>query len=54
VPAIVILFCACLVFNTFFTRPDEAAVGIVLMLTGVPMYWWFKKKNVQSETTSAD
>ena len=45
VPAIVVLFCACLVFNTIFSRPREAAIGMVLMLTGVPMYWWFKKKN---------
>jgi len=54
VPAIVILFCACLVFNTVFSRPREAAIGVVLMLTGVPMYWWFKKKNVQSETAASD
>lgn len=47
VPAIVILFCAALVFNTIFSRPREAAIGMVLMLTGVPMYWWFKKRNVQ-------
>ena len=45
VPAIVILFCVCLVFNTFYSRPREAAIGVALMLTGVPMYWWFKKKN---------
>jgi APA family basic amino acid/polyamine antiporter len=44
VPAIVILFCAVLVINTFFSRPREAALGIVLMLTGVPMYWWFKRR----------
>jgi len=48
VPALVILFCAALVVNTVFSRPREAAIGIVLMLTGVPMYWWFKKKYVQS------
>jgi basic amino acid/polyamine antiporter, APA family len=53
VPAIVIIFCGCLVFNSFIKRPDEAAVGIVLMLTGVPMYWWFKKKNIQSETAAS-
>ena len=53
VPAIVILFCACLVFNTIFSRPREAAIGMVLMLTGVPMYWWFKKKNVQSELSKS-
>jgi APA family basic amino acid/polyamine antiporter len=47
VPAIVILFCACLVFNTVFSRPREAAIGMILMLTGVPMYYLFKKKNTQ-------
>ena len=53
VPAIVILFCVCLVFNTFYSRPREAAIGVALMLTGVPMYWWFKKKNnVQNEIVS--
>ena len=45
VPAIVVLFCLCLVFNTIFSRPREAAIGVVLMLTGVPMYYWFKKQN---------
>ena len=50
VPAIVIIFCACLVYNTIYSRPREAAIGVVLMLTGVPMYWWFKKKStVQNE-----
>jgi APA family basic amino acid/polyamine antiporter len=49
VPAIVILFCAGLVFNTFFSNPREAAIGIVLMLTGVPMYWWFNRKNKSAE-----
>jgi APA family basic amino acid/polyamine antiporter len=47
VPAIVILFCACLVFNTVLSRPREAAIGMILMLTGVPMYYLFKKKNTQ-------
>ena len=45
VPAIFILFCTGLLFNTFFTRPREAAIGLVLMLTGVPMYFWFKRSN---------
>lgn len=45
VPAIVILFCVVLIFNTIFSRPREAAIGVVLMLTGVPMYWWFNKNN---------
>jgi APA family basic amino acid/polyamine antiporter len=49
VPAIVILFCAALFINTIFARPREAAIGVVLMLTGVPMYFWFKKNNTQQE-----
>jgi APA family basic amino acid/polyamine antiporter len=48
VPAIVILFCVCLLFNTIFSRPREAAIGAILMLTGVPMYWWFNKRNNSS------
>ena len=45
VPAMVVLFCAVLVINTIFSRPREAAIGVVLMLTGVPLYIWFKKTN---------
>jgi APA family basic amino acid/polyamine antiporter len=47
VPAIVVIFCVILIINTIFSRPREAAIGAALMLTGVPMYWWFtRKKNV--------
>ena len=45
VPAIVILFCGILFVNTIIERPREAIFGLVLMLTGVPLYFWFKKKN---------
>ncbi len=44
VPGIVVLFCAALFLNTIFARPREAGIGMVLMLTGVPFYFWFKKK----------
>ncbi len=44
VPAIVVVFCLVLVVNTVFSRPREAAIGAILMLTGVPMYWWFTRK----------
>jgi APA family basic amino acid/polyamine antiporter len=43
IPAIVVLFSAVLFFNTIFARPREAAIGMVLMLTGVPLYFWFRK-----------
>jgi APA family basic amino acid/polyamine antiporter len=44
VPAIVVIFCVILIVNTVFSRPREAAIGAALMLTGVPMYWWFTRK----------
>lgn len=44
VPAVMVLFCAALFVNTIAIRPREAAIGMVLMLTGVPMYWWFNKQ----------
>ena len=44
VPAIVVVFCVVLIINTVFSRSREAAIGAVLMLTGVPLYWWFTRK----------
>jgi len=49
VPAIVIIFCIALFLNTITARPREAAFGLVLMLTGLPMYWWFKKRKSNEE-----
>jgi APA family basic amino acid/polyamine antiporter len=44
VPALFVLFCATLIIITFFTNPREALIGIILMLTGVPFYWYWNKK----------
>lgn len=44
VPAIVILFSAALFVNTIATQPREAIIGLTLMLTGVPMWYWFNRK----------
>lgn len=48
VPALVILFSAGLFINTIITQSRDAAIGLVLMFTGVPMWYWFnrKKKNI--------
>ncbi|MEO6130765.1 MAG: amino acid permease [Saprospiraceae bacterium] len=45
VPAIVVLFAAGLFINTIITQPREAIFGMVLILTGVPMYYYFTRKN---------
>jgi APA family basic amino acid/polyamine antiporter len=46
VPAVFILFCLCLIVNTILTRPREAAIGLTLILLGIPFYWWFNRKSV--------
>jgi APA family basic amino acid/polyamine antiporter len=45
VPAIVIVFSAALFINTIREQPREAAIGSALMLTGVPMWFWFNRKS---------
>jgi APA family basic amino acid/polyamine antiporter len=49
VPAIFILFCIGLFFNTIITRPREAAIGIILILSGIPVYFLLKKRYSKSE-----
>jgi basic amino acid/polyamine antiporter, APA family len=44
VPAIFVLFCLTLVIITCFTKPREAAFGVFLMLTGVPFYFYWNRK----------
>ncbi len=44
VPALFILFCIGLIFNTILTRPREAAIGMSLILLGIPVYFFIRKK----------
>ena len=54
VPAIFILFCIVLFFNTIITRPREAVIGLTLILSGVPVYfllkWKYSKKRMMKES----
>jgi len=45
VPAIFVIFCAFLIGNTIIARPREAGIGLVLILAGIPFYWWFQRQN---------
>lgn len=46
VPALFVLFCVALIIITCINHPREAVLGIVLMLTGVPFYFWWSRKGV--------
>jgi APA family basic amino acid/polyamine antiporter len=45
VPALFIIFCAELIVITCFSHPREAMLGVLLMLTGVPFYFWWTRKS---------
>jgi len=49
VPAIFILFCIGLFINTIATRPREAAIGLILILAGIPVYLYLNRKHSASE-----
>lgn len=49
VPAIFILFCIGLIFNTIATRPREAAIGMILILTGIPVYFFLQRRYSKTE-----
>ena len=44
VPAVVILIAASLFINTIVTQPREAGIGLALMLTAIPFWFWFNRK----------
>jgi APA family basic amino acid/polyamine antiporter len=44
VPTIFILFCIALLIVTFASKPREAIMGLILMLMGVPFYFYWNKK----------
>ena len=44
VPAIFILFCIGLIANTIIARPREAAIGMILILLGIPVYYFLQRR----------
>ncbi len=43
-PILFCVFCAVLFINTIIAKPGEAVWGLLLMGSGAPFYWWFKRK----------
>jgi len=44
IPVIIILFCIALTINTIITQPLASIMGLLLILSGAPFYWYFKKR----------
>jgi APA family basic amino acid/polyamine antiporter len=49
VPALFVVFCLVLFFNTIATRPREAAIGMTLILSGIPVFLFLQRKSRKSE-----
>jgi APA family basic amino acid/polyamine antiporter len=43
IPWVIILFCAALMINTIFIQPGQSLKGLLLILSGVPFYLYFKR-----------
>jgi len=48
-PIILILFSLALVINTFIVEPVQSVVGLLFVLSGIPVYFYYKKKIKQPE-----
>lgn len=54
IPAIFVLFCVGLFFNTIITRPREAGIGLSLILLGIPVYFLLVRKRRGGKDFPAD
>lgn len=52
VPAIFFLFSIALVFNSVITRPREAIIGLLLIASGIPFYFFFNRKKTTPFSSS--
>ena len=49
VPGIFVIFCFVLVIVTVFQQPREAIIGLVLIFTGWPFYFYWKWRNAATQ-----
>jgi APA family basic amino acid/polyamine antiporter len=43
IPGIIIAFCIALIINTIITQPGASIIGLLLILSGAPFYFYFKR-----------
>jgi APA family basic amino acid/polyamine antiporter len=52
VQAVIILFSLVLIINTVLAQPKQCGIGILLMLSGMPLYYYFRKRIPIDQTES--
>jgi APA family basic amino acid/polyamine antiporter len=54
VPIVFVLVTAALLVNTFVAAPREALRGVVVLLAGLPLYWYWSRRSASAGRASAD
>jgi APA family basic amino acid/polyamine antiporter len=49
IPALFVIFCAALVLISVWEKPREAGIGTLLILSGIPLYYYMKHKYKDTE-----
>ena len=44
VPALFVVFCVLLVTVTIYQNPGNAGIGLLLILSGIPLYFLWRKR----------
>jgi amino acid transporter len=52
VPAVFLVASLFLLGNYFISQPQESAWDIAVLISGVPVYWWWRRTHVAAETGS--
>lgn len=51
IPIIFILFCIVLVVNAIYSTPKESCTGLMFLLSGIPLYFYFNRKEKKHHDT---
>ncbi len=52
IPALFVIFCAALVLISVWEKPREAGIGTLLILSGIPLYYYMKRKYPDAENSA--
>jgi APA family basic amino acid/polyamine antiporter len=48
IPAIFLVMAVVLLVNTFLSNPKDVLWGVLILLTGIPFYFWFRRTKTQA------
>ncbi len=47
IPALFVIFCVTLLISTIIERPAEVCAGLILIVTGIPVYFYWSRVHIQ-------